>query len=144
MSQAGTSKDAVAKSYAGLEILASLMQGETIEQDSAKTITEVLSGSPIPNLHLNTPVLVKLCNNLNVGNHQGPYLLNKVRNYVVHPLDRKTQPEVKASHLKYLDADPVNYAYLHDLSQYYLEYAFLKFCDFRPGAYRPLLARHQV
>ena len=148
MRQAGITKDAVAKSYAGLEILASLVLGQTIRQDSAKRINEVLSKNRIPHLRLdqsNTPVLAKLCNDLNVGNYSGPHLLSNVRNYVPHPLDPKTPAEVKAKHLRYLDADPVNYVYLHDLCQYSLEYAFLKFCGFQPAGYRPLLeTRHQV
>ena len=148
MIKAGIPKDAVAKSYAGLEILASLTLGRTIEHDSQKEITNVLSTKQVPRLHLSqseAPVMTRLCRDLNVGNCQGPYLLNTVRNYVPHPLERGTTAEVKAKHLSYLDADPMNYVYLHDLSQFYFEYTFLKFCGYSPSDYRRLReTRRQV
>ena len=148
MTKAGISNDAVAKSYAGLEILASLKLGRTIEHDSRKEIANALSSAQVPHLHLkppDAPVMTKLCKDLNVGNNQGPYLLNTVLSYVPHPLERGTAAEVKARHMSHLDADPMNYVYLHDLSQFYFEYAFLKLCEYLPKEYRPLLeTRHQV
>ena len=83
--------------------------------------------------------MTKLCRDLNVGNYQGPYLLNTVRSYVPHPLERGTAAEVKSRHISYLDDDPMNYVYLHDLSQFYFEYTFLKLCGYSLGDYRPLL-----
>ena len=142
MTKAGIPDDAVAKSYAGLEILASLTLARTIEYDSRKEITNVLSSGQVPHLQLSAPdapVMTKLCRDLNVGNYQGPYLLNTVRSYVPHPLERGTAAEVKARHIKYLDADPMNYVYLHDLSQFYFEHIFLGLCGYSPRDYRPLL-----
>ena len=148
MRRAGIPNDAVAKSYAGLEILASLMLEQTIENDSQREIADVLSSKQVPHLRLNqpeAPVMTGLCRGLNVGNHQGPYLLNTVRNYVSHPLGRGTAAEVKARHLSCLDADPMNYVYLHDLSQFYFEYMLLEFCGCSPSDYRLLLeTRHRV
>ena len=123
MGRAGIAKDAVAKSYAGLEMLASLALNKTIRGDSGKEIHKVLSYYQIPNLHLGqskTPTMARLCDNLDEPAKRGPYLLSGVRNYVAHPLDPKTPAEVKKRYLQYLDADTTNYFYLHDLSQFYL------------------------
>ena len=142
MTRAGVAKDAVAKSYAGLEILASLMTKKTIGGDPSKEIHKVLSECQIPNCLLTkelAPIMTRLCNDLGVKESQGAHLLNDVRNYVAHPLERKTAAEVKEKNLKYLDADQLNYVYLHDLSQFYLEYLFLQFCGCEAGTYRPLM-----
>ena len=147
MRKAGIANDAVAKSYAGLEILASLKLGRTIRFESLKEITESLP-KEIPHRHLKqseTPLLNKLRRDLKVKDDQGPFLLNAVRNYVAHPLDHKTYAEVKAEHLNYLDSDPMSYVYLHDLSQFYFEYTFLRFCGYINHGYRDLLeTRHQA
>ena len=147
MKKAGIANDAVAKSYAGLEILASLMLERTIKNNSHKEITRVLRDQ-VPHLHLKqpeTPVLNKLCRDLKVKDDQGPFLLNTVRNYVAHPLDRRTDAEVKAEHPNYLDADPMSYVHLHDLSQFYFEYTFLRYCGYVNDWYRDLLeTRHQA
>ena len=147
MRKAGIANDAVAKSYAGLEILASLKLGRTIGFESLKEITESLP-KEIPHRHLKqseTPLLNKLRRDLKVKDDQGPFLLNAVRNYVAHPLDRKTYAEVKAEHLNYLDSDPMSYVYLHDLSQFYFEYTFLRFCGYINHGYTDLLeTRHQA
>ena len=142
MRKAGVPNDAVAKSYAGLEILASLMLGKTIGKRSHKEIYKVLSEHEIPHSCLNsseTPVITRLLKDLNVNEAKGPHLLNTVRNYVAHPLDRNTPAEVKEEYLNYLDAYPMHYVYLHDLSQFYLEYAFLKFFGYKTNDYRQLL-----
>ena len=136
MRQAGVPKDAVAKSYAGLEILASLARQKTIHSDPSKEVHEVLSCYKVPNLCLDqskTPVMARLSEDLEEPALRGTYLLGCVRNYVAHPLDRNAQAEVKQKHLKHLDADSANYFYLHDLSQFYLEYALLKFLGFEVG-----------
>ena len=89
MREAGIANDAVAKSFAGLEILAGLLLRRTIVGDADKEITKTLEGQ-IPHLCLKqseTPLLYKLCKDLKVKDDQGPFLLNKVRNYVAHPLD---------------------------------------------------------
>ena len=144
--RAGAAKDAVAKSCAGLEILASLILGETIVGNPSEPIDNVLSNNEIPNRFLGeseTPVLAKLTDDLQVRPAKGSDLLNKVRNYIVHPLDRNTKAEIKKLHLECLEVDPLRYVYLHDLSQFYLEYLFLKHCAYRPSEYRPLLEQIQ-
>ena len=150
MQRAGFSEDAVVKSYAGLEMLASLMLGKTVSGNSNKEIGKVLD-KQIPHHSLDvskTPSLAKLYGNLKVekdskGNCLGLNLLNAVRNYVAHPLDRDTPASIKAMYLKHLDADYTQYMFLHDLCQYYLEYLFLEYCNFevaRAGLdYRPLI-----
>ena len=143
MRKAGVPKDAVAKSYAGLEILAGLALHKTIYGSSSEEIFKVLSDYQIPNLRLDrtkTPTMARLCENLGESEMRGVFLLGGVRNYVAHPLDPDAQAEVKDKYLKYLDVDPVNCFYLHDLSQFYLEYALLKFLGFETGdGHRQLL-----
>ena len=71
---------------------------------------------------------------------RGAYLLSGVRNYVAHPLNPGTPSEFKEKYFKHLDVDPVNCSYLHDLSQFYLEYALLKFQGSNTGdGHRQLL-----
>ncbi len=146
MRNAGVPKDAVAKSYAGLEILASLKLKETIRNNSGAEIHKVLADYEIPHLRLNepgTPIIMRLSEDLGESEKRGAYLLGQVRNYVTHPLDPDTPAEVKEQYLEYLDSDPVLYFYLHDLSQFYLEYAFLKFCGYETDDYRLLLETQQ-
>ena len=146
MRQSGVPNDAVAKSYSGLETLAGLILGETLTRDSHSKIRGVLCDKQIPHIELDsskTPVMAKLCGDLNVGDLSGSHLLGNVRNYVSHPLDPRTPAEVKERHRKYLDSDRSRYAYLHDLSQFYLEYAFLKFCDYQTSENRKLLETMQ-
>ena len=136
MRKAGIPKDAVAKSYAGLEILAGLELGKTIYGSPSEEIFKVLSDYQIPNLRLDrtkTPTMARLCDNLGESEMRGVCLLGGVRNYVAHPLDPDAQAEVKDKYLKYLDVDPINCFYLHDLSQFYLEYSLLKFLGFETG-----------
>ena len=83
--------------------------------------------------------MTKLTKDLNIGNRRGTYLLNNVRNYVAHPLDSSTPAEVKEKLLRYLDADPTHCFYLHDLSQFYLEYMFLEFLGYKASHHRKLL-----
>ena len=149
MRRAGVPNDAVAKSYAGLEILASLMLEMTIAGNSAEKINKVLSCNFIPNIRLDeskTPVMAKLCENLvKKEEHQerGSYLLNEVRNYVTHPLDMRKEAEIKKEHLDLLDSNLSHYVYLHDLSQFYLEYMFLSFCGYETSRFRDLLEAMQ-
>ena len=56
-------------------------------------------------------------------------MLNEVRNYVAHPYEREKSATIKDRFLKYLDPDMLQYIYLQDLSQFYLEYLFLKYCN---------------
>ena len=125
------------KSYAGLEMLASLMLGKTVYGDSHKEIGKVLD-KQMPHFYLvnsKTPNLVRLYRNLKTeedsnGNCLGINLLNAVRNYVAHPLRKDTPASIKEEFLKHLDADYMQYMYLHDLCQYYLEYLLLEYCNF--------------
>ena len=136
MRQAGVPKDAVAKSYAGLEILASLARGATIGGNASKVVHKILSCYKVPNLCLDqseTPVMGRLCKDLGESELRGVDLLGSVRNYVAHPLDRGREAKVKQEHLDHLDANSATYFYLHDLSQFYLEYALLKFLGFEVG-----------
>ena len=142
MRKAGLPQDAVAKSYTGLEILASLELGKTIFYGPSEDIQKVLEDYTVPHLVLNeseTPLMARLSQNLDELKKRGAHLLNQVRNYIAHPLDRNTSAEVKQKHLRYLDSNPVHYHYLHDLSQFYLEYSFLKFCGYQGVSYRKLL-----
>ena len=147
MSKAGVYNDAVAKSYAGLEILAGLELRKTICGGSSEKIDKVLSGYQIPHLRLDrskTPTMAKLCDNLGESGLRGTHLLGGVRNYVTHPLDPRTSAEVKEEYLKHLDADHEIYFYLHDLSQFYLEYGLLSFFGHATGgSYRRLLETMQ-
>ena len=148
MQKAGVPNDAVAKSYAGLEVLASLMLGKPIKGNSADKINKVLSCNFILNICLDeaeTPFLARLCRELvkaEENRERGPYLLNEVRNYVAHPLRRK-EAEIKKKHLDLLDSDMSHYVYLHDLSQFYLEYMFLSFCGYETRSFRDLLEAKQ-
>ena len=131
MRETGLMGDAVAKSYAGLEMLASLMLGKTISKKPAPKINKVLCENDIPNCHLEGsrhPITTRLCRELEVRNNKGAYLLNEVRNYVTHPLKRETAAKIKRNAFEQLDTDLMQYVYLHDLSQFYLEYLFLRFC----------------
>lgn len=147
MRKAGVPNDAVAKSYAGLEILASLTLKKTIDGSTSKEIHQVLCKQQIPHFLLTqdkTPTMARLSKDLGESEMRGAHLLGGVRNYVAHPLDRDLPAEVKEKYLKYLDADPVNYPYLHDLSQFYLEYALLNFFGYETsGSYRQLLETMQ-
>ena len=80
----------------------------------------------------------QLRKDLNCSDDLGTSLIVAVRNYVAHPLE-KGPPEVKARFLQYLDSDPMQYVYLHDLSQFYLEYMLLRSCGFNMGRHRQLL-----
>ncbi len=143
MRKVGVPQDAIAKSFSGLEILASLQLSKTIGRDPAEDIHKVLSDHKIPNLKLKqdkTPVMARLSENLNEPGMRGVHLLCSVRNYVTHPLDRKRPAKIKKLFRNHLDSIPTNYLYLHDLSQFYLEYSLLKFLGCNVGgSYRGLL-----
>ena len=144
MVRAGILRDAVATSYAGLEILASMVLRKTITQHSHKYIDQMLSCYEIPHLLLkpsDTPELASLCEHLGVDERRGCQLLGDVRNYVSHPLDREKPAEIKDHHVAALEGDAMKsiyYLYLHDLCQFYLEHAFLKFCGYETGDFRQL------
>ena len=143
MLRAGIPSTAVATSYSGLEILASLASKKTIAHSSHLDIEKVLSDYNTPHLLLessDTPALQSLCKSLNITDLRGCHLLGEVRNYITHPLDR-TAAAIKSHHLKALEGDAMRlryYFYLHDLCQFYLEYAFLTFCGYEIHDFRQL------
>ena len=143
MQQAGLPKDAVATSYAGLDLLASLVLEEPDKDDSVANVSKALKCFDIPNRVLKKseiPITTQLSHDLSVGK-SGPHLIYSVRNYVVHPLDRD-KDAIKKLHLEHLDENYSPYLYLHDLSQFYLEYLFLVgLCHYIPQDYRPLIER---
>ena len=136
MRRAGLPHRAMATSYSGLEVLAGLASNKTIDRKLDKAICQVLSTYRIPNTNIEeskNPVTTRIRSELGVCEKQGPYLLNNVRNYVIHPLDKNQQAQIKETLSKYLDTDKIQYVYLHDLSQFYLEYILLKYCNFDVG-----------
>ena len=135
MRKAGIANDAVAKSYTGLNLLSSLQQGRAVS--GSKNIRKTLSEYKIPNL--STAVVRRISNRLGGRKRQGPDLLDRVRGYIAHPLDTGTPAKVKQEPLEYLDSEPMDYVYLHDLSQFYLEYMFLAYCGLGFVDHRPLL-----
>ena len=135
MRKAGIANDAVAKSYTGLNLLSSLQQGRAVS--GSKNIRKTLSEYKIPNL--STAVVRRISNRLGGRKRQGPDLLDRVRGYIAHPLDTGTPVKVKQEPLEYLDSEPMEYVYLHDLSQFYLEYMFLAYCGLGFADHRPLL-----
>ena len=142
MRKAGVPQDAVAKSFAGLEILGSLELRKTIDGNASEEIARVLSKYEVPHLRLDrakTPTMWRLSKNLGEDEFRGVHLLGNVRNYVTHPLDRNRPAEIKSKYREFLDSSPLHYFYLHDLSQFYLEYALLRFFGYEAsGGYRQL------
>ena len=139
MRRCGVLRDSVAKSCAGLEIISGLVLEQAIRGKAQDAIDKVLRCYKIPHRYLDVsknPVTYKLCSDLNIPNGSGASLLVNVRNYIVHPLDKNTA--VKPGHLLYVDGDIVQYAHLHNLSQFYLEYMLLRFCGLKVTRYRQL------
>ena len=135
MRRVGVGKDAVAKSYTGLNLLSSLQQG-TVVSGSAH-IKKTLRDYTIPKL--STEVVKRISKRLGAAKRQGPELLDRVRGYVAHPLEGGQHVKIKPEALEHLDSDPMEYLHLHDLSQFYLEYMFLAFCGLSFEKHRPLL-----
>ena len=140
MRQAGLPKEAVAASYAGLDVLANLILTDPAPNDSVANVCKALDCYGIPYRRLRrseTPITTQLATRLGVGK-SGPHVIYSVRNYVVHPLDPCTD-SIKQLHLEYLDDSYSPYFYLHDLCQFYLEYLLLiGLCDWRPEGFRTL------
>ena len=135
MRDLGITNDAVAKSYTGLNLLSSLQQGKVVS--GSTNIKNTLSVYDIPNL--TTAVVERIAKRLGSRKRQGPDLLDRVRGYTAHPLEGGMSVKVKQEPLKYLDSEPRDYVYLHDLSQFYLEYTFLAYCGLRFADHRTLL-----
>ena len=143
MRQAGLPKEAVAASYAGLDVLANLILTDPDPNDSVANVCKALDCYGIPHRRLRrseTPITTQLASKLGVGK-SGPHVIYSVRNYVVHPLDPTTDA-IKQQHLDYLDDSYSPYFYLHDLCQFYLEYLLLiGLCDWRPQHFRTLVEK---
>ena len=142
MMQSGLPDDSLAKSYAGLDVLAGVIlnESEPKGKNSEGKIAQALSRTEIPYVRLEeskTPRAVKLCQNLKFRSKKGIPLLSRIRNYVTHPLNVKMKDEEQRKlYLQHLDNDPGQYPHLQDLSQFYLEYMFLEFCGYTPQDYR--------
>lgn len=140
MQQAGFLREAVAASYAGLDMLAHLLISNPARENSTQVVEKALEEHKVPNPCLDssrTPVTANLATELGLS-QSGVPLLNSVRNYVVHPL-QKNSHAVKSQHAELLDKTYSKYFYVHDLSQYFLEYLFLHgFCNYTPQHHRLL------
>ena len=150
--QNGNPTGALAESYFALEMLASLTAGQTIVGSSHIKIDQVLESKQVPLRLVNanslkTSYFSDACDKLGIGTHKGVYLLNEIRNYVPHPLEPKTNAEIKPEIHEFIHGNRQPLAYLHDLSQFYFEHLFLTYCgpEFHPRKleqerYRRLLA----
>ena len=130
MQKAGIVRDAVAKSFAGLEILTGVTSGIPVTSRAGDAVDGAVKNFNIDHRTINSsvhPVLDRLCTGLNIPGKEGARLVAEVRNYVEHALDKKN-PVIKPGHLKYVDGDLTNYLHVQDLSQFYLEYLVLAFC----------------
>ena len=140
MQQAGLPKEAVLASFAGLEMLANLVLHSPDPKDDVANVKKALDCYDIPHRKINhsdTPESRQLARNLCV-NMTGPDLINSVRNYVAHPLERNSDT-IKQRYLKHLDQNYSPYFYLVDLCQFYLEYLLLiGLCNFQPQHFRIL------
>lgn len=140
MQQAGFPREAVAASYAGLDMLAHLLISNPARENSTQVVEKALAKHKVPNPCLDssrTPVTANLATALGLS-QSGVPLLNSVRNYVVHPL-QKNSHAVKSQHAELLDSTYSEYFYVHDLSQYFLEYLFLHgLCNYTPEHHRLL------
>ena len=145
MQQAGLPKEAVAASYAGLDLLANLILKNPAPDDSVANVCKALDCYNIPHRRLKKsemPTTTQLANKLGVGK-SGPHVIYSVRNYAVHPLERDTGA-IKQEHLEHLDDNYSSYFYLHDLCQFYLEYLLLiGLCDHQPQHFRILTERRR-
>ena len=141
MRQSGLPKEALAASYTGLDLLANLVSENPDPNDSVANVSKALDCYNIPYRRLKqseTPITTQLARKLSVCK-SGPHVIYSARNYVVHPLERGTDT-IKQGHLEYLDDNYSPYLYLHDLSQFYLEYLLLiGLCDYKPQHFRSLI-----
>ena len=141
MGNRGLIRDAVAKSFTGLSILAEQIlkkHNQSPGTFAAENISNALDCFPDILYHIldktQFPKSTQVAQNIAKGRKppsrvKGPYLLNDVRNYVTHPLENNTS-SIKEQFKNYVDSDLSHYVFLQDLSQFYLEYLFLGYCDF--------------
>ena len=143
MQQSGVPKEALAASFAGLEMLANLVLPNPDPCDDVANVHKALDRNNIPHRKFKeseTPITKQLARVLG-ANNTGPDLINSVRNYVAHPLERNSDT-IKQKYLDHLDENYSPYFYLHDLCQFYLEYLFLiGFCNYQPQHFRVLAER---
>ena len=131
----GTLQDAMMRSYLSLEILLDMMLQDESQGSNFSRKDELLSQSQIPHHILKqskNTLILSLAQKLKSKPSTGYCLLREIRNVVSHPMKEKTAR-------KYLSDDPIIYVYLFDLSQFYLEYMLLKFCDYQHEPYRQLV-----
>lgn len=149
----GNPGSAITESYAGLETLAAVCRDMTIDNNSAQEIDQVLQqyGVPLRMIdQLPSQQFGQLARDIGVDDETatGIDLLNKVRNYIPHPLARRTSAEIKSDiHEALRGGRVLRQVYLHDLSQFYIEHLLLAHCGYPNTAgwrsfnrYRPLLA----
>lgn len=141
MQQAGLPKEALATSYSGLELLASVVLNNS--KNNIANVCKALDSHSIPHLHLDpseTPKTAQLASNLGKSS-SGPRLIYDIRNYVTHPQDRRSNT-IKQAYLEQLDDAYSPYFYLNDLCQFYLEYLLLiGLCGWKPQHFRILSER---
>ena len=91
--QSGNLIGAIAESFAGLETLASVVLGKTINiGESKREIDRALSCFNVPRTNvrqLSNPLFKNLSVTLNEGSGKGVNLLNEVRNYSPHPASKQ-------------------------------------------------------
>lgn len=140
LQQMGFPRNAVETTYAGLELLAHLILASPHKRESVSNIEKAIKQHGIPHLFLDeseTPISFQVAQKLN-AQQSGVDLINKVRNYVAHPIDFDNDI-IKQDPLQHLDKDYHPYFNIHDLGQFYLEYLLLKeMCDYAPRHHRPL------
>ena len=149
----GNPGSAITESYAGLETLAGVCRNMTIDNNSAQEIDQVLQHYDVPLRmidQLPSQQFGQLARDIGIDckSGTGVDLLNKVRNYIPHPLARRTSAAIKSDiHEALRDGRVLRQVYLHDLSQFYFEHLLLAHCEYgqtagskRFGRYRPLLA----
>ena len=143
MARCGLVKDAVAKSYEALEFLAGLVLNHPDPDDYAKNIAKALEKYDIPHRKLRkskNPQTKQIMQDLGISG-SGYQLINSVRNYITHPMEKGDPQTAKKMYRNYFDSDYARYYYVFDLSQFYFEYLFLKaYCDYTP----PLESLHRL
>jgi len=142
MERCGLLKDAVAKSYEALEFLAGLVLSSPDPDDYARNIAKALKEYEIPNHKLRNsrnPQTVQMMKDLGISG-SGFQLINCVRNYITHPMEKRDPQTTKTLYREYFDTEFAPYLFVYDLSQFYLEYLFLKaICEYTPPLHRHLI-----
>lgn len=147
MERCGLLKDAVAKSYEALEFLAGQVLNNPNPKDYPQNIAKALKENSVPHRKLresNNPQTLKMMRDLGISG-SGFQLIYNVRNYITHPMEKGDPQTTKYLYREYFDTEYTPYLYVYDLSQFYLEYLFLKaFCGFAPPLYRSLIEKEEL